>query len=105
MITEYFGRQPYKSVNPDEAIAYGAILSGISSDYVDKGIIGKKEMKMKKSKIQGIDDLDINKDKGNLLGEASDDDDNDNYHNFKDVSSKNMKEPEKKKQFIGFYER
>ena len=90
MITEYFGRQPYKSVNPDEAIAYGAILSGISSDYVDKGIIGKKEMKMKKSKIQGIDDLDINKDKGNLLGEASDDDDNDNYHNFKDVSSKMM---------------
>ena len=88
MITEYFGRQPFKSVNPDEAIAYGAILSGISSDYVDKGIIGKKEMKMKKSKIQGIDDLDINKDKGNLLGEASDDDDNDNYHNFKDVSSK-----------------
>ena len=99
MITEYFGRQPYKSVNPDEAIAYGAILSGISSDYVDKGIIGKKEMKMKKSKIQGIDDLDINKDKGNLLGEASDDDDNDNYHNFKDVSSKKksyMEEPEKK---------
>ena len=92
MITEYFGRQPYKSVNPDEAIAYGAILSGISSDYVDKGIIGKKEMKMKKSKIQGIDDLDINKDKDkeNLLGEASDDDDNDNYHNFKDVSSKMM---------------
>ena len=100
MITEYFGRQPYKSVNPDEAIAYGAILSGISSDYVDKGIIGKKEMKMKKSKIQGIDDLDINKDKGNLLGEASDDDDNDNYHNFKDVSSKNMKEPEKKNNLL-----
>ena len=100
MITEYFGRQPYKSVNPDEAIAYGAILYGISSDYVDKGIIGKKEMKMKKSKIQGIDDLDINKDKGNLLGEASDDDDNDNYHNFKDVSSKNMKEPEKKNNLL-----
>ena len=100
MITEYFGRQPFKSVNPDEAIAYGAILSGISSDYVDKGIIGKKEMKMKKSKIQGIDDLDINKDKGNLLGEASDDDDNDNYHNFKDVSSKNMKEPEKKNNLL-----
>ena len=105
MITEYFGRQPYKSVNPDEAIAYGAILSGISSDYVDKGIIGKKEMKMKKSKIQGIDDLDINKDKDkeNLLGEASDDDDNDNYHNFKDVSSKKksyIKEPEKKNNLL-----
>ena len=109
MITEYFGRQPYKSVNPDEAIAYGAILSGISSDYVDKGIIGKKEMKMKKSKIQGIDDLDINKDKDkdkdkeNLLGEASDDDENDNYHNFKDVSSKKksyMKEPEKKNNLL-----
>ncbi len=38
MVTQFFnGKKPYKSVNPDEAIAYGATIFGISELYQDQG--------------------------------------------------------------------
>ena len=75
MITEYFGRIPYKSINPDEAIAYGAALAGIFEDYEDKGI-----------QLKDKDSDDIN-DKDNLLGEISSDEDDEE---IKDDGKKNI---------------
>ena len=43
MIKDFFeGKKPYKSVNPDEAIAYGATLFGLSELYKDKGYNSQK---------------------------------------------------------------
>ena len=53
MIADFFdGRKPYKSINPDEAIAYGATIFGISELYQDKGYNNQKNINMNNNNIK-----------------------------------------------------
>ena len=53
MIADFFdGRKPYKNINPDEAIAYGATIFGISELYQDKGYNNQKNINMNNNNIK-----------------------------------------------------
>ena len=55
IITEYFGKEPSRGINPDEAVAYGAAVQGgvLSGEVGTEGVIVLDTIPLSQGKVKG----------------------------------------------------